>query len=331
MNQSLWPEVDNYLSEPHRENLLRRLRPNLESWIKKRGLPVEIWQVIETAYLPLAAYLAREIDEKGCRILGVSGGQGAGKSTLSGLLIEILAQGFDKKGVTFSIDDIYLSHAERQQLAVDVHPLLATRGVPGTHDPLLGLYLLQQLKVAGEGDMAHLPVFDKAIDDRLPPDQWKIVEGPFDLIIFEGWCVGAMPQTEAELHQPVNNLERQEDTEGIWRRFVNDELSGSYLELFAAIDILLMLKVPGMEQVYEWRLKQEEQLRAQQGDNDSASRIMNREQIERFIQHYERISCSMLKEMPERADLVFTLDQRQRIQNITCRKDAVSPVNPGLL
>ncbi|NIQ98039.1 MAG: hypothetical protein GWN87_30710, partial [Desulfuromonadales bacterium] len=205
--------------------------------------------------LPLAAYLARATEGAGCQVLGISGGQGAGKSTLSGLLTEILALGFGKKAVTFSIDDIYLCHDERQQLAADVHPLLATRGVPGTHDPRLGLYLLEQLKVAGEGDIVHLPVFDKAIDDRLPPDRWRTVEGPLDLVIFEGWCIGAMPQTEEELQTPVNELERHEDAEGIWRQFVNDELSGPYLELFAAIDILLMLKVPGMEQVYQWRLK----------------------------------------------------------------------------
>lgn len=316
MNPSLWPEQFNTLSEPHRDNLLRRLRPQLESWLEKRGLPETIWPIIESAYLPLAAYLAREIDEKGCRILGISGGQGAGKSTLSNLLIEILAHGFDKRAVTFSIDDIYLSHDERQQLAADIHPLLATRGVPGTHDPLLGLYLLQQLKVAGEGDIVHLPSFDKAIDDRLPPDDWQIVAGPFDLVLFEGWCIGAMPQTEDELLEPINQLERQEDADGLWRQFVNDELSGPYIDLFAAIDILLMLKVPGMEQVYEWRLKQEEQLRAQRGTDVTSSRLMGPDEIRRFIQHYERISLSMLAEMPDRADIVFELSTDQRIEKI---------------
>ncbi len=316
MTRSLWPEDKNCLSGPHRENLLRRLRPELEAWCKEKKLPADIWQVVESAYLPLAATLAREIDEKGCRILGVSGGQGAGKSTLSGLLVQILALGFDKKAVTFSIDDIYLSHAERQQLATDIHPLLATRGVPGTHDPLLGLYLLQQLKVAGEGDIVHLPVFDKAIDDRLPPDNWQIVEGPFDLIIFEGWCVGAMPQTEDELIEPINALERNEDADGLWRQFVNDELSGPYIELFAAIDILLMLKVPGMPQVLKWRQKQEQQLREKRDNDESAVKIMSEEDILRFIQHYERISLHMLTEMPERVDIVFALNENQRIEHV---------------
>lgn len=319
MDNSLWPNKKNPLAEQQKAELLARLEPALDRLIQQHKLPQSIWQTIESTHLPLAAWLAEKINQNGCQVLGVSGGQGAGKSTLSHLLVEILAHGYAKKAITFSIDDIYLSHAERQQLAADIHPLLATRGVPGTHDPLLGLYLLQQLKVAGEGDLVHLPVFDKAIDDRLPPDQWRVVEGPFDLIILEGWCVGAMPQTEDELLEPVNELERHEDADGIWRQFVNDELSGPYIELFAAIDNLLMMKVPGMEQIFDWRLKQEEQLRSCRRTGTSANRMMNADDIKRFIQHYERISLSMLEEMPDRADIIIELNAGQQPESITVR------------
>ena len=144
-------------------------------------------------------------------------------------------------------------------------------------------------------------------------------EGPFDLIIFEGWCVGAMPQTEDELIEPVNELERAEDADGIWRQFVNDELSGPYIDLFAEIDNLLLLKVPGMEQVFEWRLKQEEQLRTERRTDQSARHMMDADEIKRFVQHYERISQSMLEEMPDRADVVFTLNEAQQISKICCR------------
>ncbi len=319
MTRPLWPEEKNPLTMSHRENLLCRLAPSVKAWLDERNLPDRYGSMLEPVFLPLAGWLAAEIEAKGCRILGIAGGQGSGKSTLSGLLVEILAHGFGKRAVTFSIDDIYLSHDERQRLAADVHPLLATRGVPGTHDPLLGLYLLQQLKGAGAGDFVHLPVFDKAIDDRLPPDRWRVVPGPFDLVIFEGWCIGAMPETEEALTEPVNVLERTEDPDGLWRKFVNDELSGPYIDLFAAIDILLMLKVPGMEQVYKWRMNQEEALRRQRQDDEAASRIMGDEEIRRFIQHYERISRSMLAEMPERADIVFELDDEQQVRRVSCR------------
>lgn len=318
MQNALWPLELNRLNDHARAELRQKIAPAVDRWLGQQGLPASLWPSIEAAHLPLAACLNESIEKSGCRILGVAGGQGAGKSTLSGLLVEVLAHGFGRRAVTFSIDDIYLTHSERQQLARDVHPLLATRGVPGTHDPLLGLYLLQQLKVAGAGDLVHLPVFDKATDDRLPPERWRVVEGPFDLIIFEGWCVGAMPQTDDALDTPVNELERLEDTDGLWRRFVNDELTGPYMELFAAIDILLMLRVPGMEQVFDWRLKQEEQLRTTRAGDATAHRVMDATALRRFVQHYERLSRHMLREMPERADIVFTLNERQAIERITC-------------
>ena len=316
MNKPVWPQEKNDLTPSQQRDLLQRLTPHLTSWMQARELPDTLWQTIEDVYLPLAAYLSTEIEKKGCRILGLTGGQGAGKSTLSSLLVQILRHGFAKNAITFSLDDIYLSHAEREQLAADIHPLLATRGVPGTHDPLLGIYLLQQLRVAGQGDIVHLPVFDKAIDDRLPPDQWRVESGPFDLIIFEGWCVGAMPQTDAELSEPINALERQEDPDGIWRRFVNDELTGPYIELFAAIDLLLMFKVPGMKQVFSWRLKQEQELEQRRTHDATATHIMDERTLHRFIEHYERISRSMLTEMPERAEIVFSLNQRQQLDAI---------------
>ena len=318
MPNLLWPTDQNLLTDDNRRELRETLTPFIDQWLARQDLPDTLWAVIEEAYLPLAANLNESIARSGCRILGVAGGQGAGKSTLSGLLVEILKHGYGRRAVTFSIDDIYLCHAERQQLAKDVHPLLATRGVPGTHDPLLGLSLLQQMKVAGAGDLVYLPVFDKGTDDRLPPDFWRIEEGPFDLIILEGWCVGAMPQTDDELRTPVNELERCEDTDGLWRQFVNDELAGPYMELFAAIDILLMLKVPGMEQVFNWRLKQEEKLRTARAGDATARRVMDAAAIRRFIQHYERLSRHMLREMPGRADIVFELNDRQMIERIVC-------------
>jgi len=316
MNTPVWPGQQNRLNQKQIDELLQRLQPKLERWCEQHGLPATILQSLATIDLPLSAWLAAEIDNKGCLILGLCGAQGAGKSTRAGLLVEILSQAFGKRAVTFSLDDLYLTHSERQQLAKDIHPLLATRGVPGTHDPLLGLYLLQQLRRAGRDDIVPLPVSDKAIDDRLPPEKWRSAAGPIDLVIFEGWCVGAMPQSDADLFEPVNELERREDPDGDWRRFVNDELSRGYIDLFAEIDILLLLKVPGMRQVFEWRRKQEQQLRSLRGDDTAADRIMSDDELRRFIQHYERITRHILAEMQERADIIFDLDDEQRIADI---------------
>ena len=324
MTSPLWPEQYNFLPSAQKQQLPQSLQPALENWRQNNTLPKSILNSLVDIDLPMAAWLAKEIDEKGCRILGITGGQGAGKSTRTGLLAELLTRGFGKKVATFSIDDIYLTHSERQQLARDIHPLLATRGVPGTHDPLLGRYLLQQLRSADADDIVPLPVFDKAIDDRLPPELWRSVNGPIDLVIFEGWCVGAMPQPDAELLAPINELEKNDDSDGDWRRFVNDELSRAYIDLFAEIDILLLLQVPDMRQVFEWRLKQEEQLRERHQADSRSDKIMAEPELRRFIQHYERITRNILSEMPERADIVFKLNNLQQIAEITLNQKLVS-------
>ena len=66
--------------------------------------------------------------------LGLSGGQGAGKTTVVGILKIILKKYFKRKIETVSIDDFYKTLKERIQMSKRVHPLFKTRGVPGTHD-----------------------------------------------------------------------------------------------------------------------------------------------------------------------------------------------------
>ncbi len=137
-------------------------------------------------------------------VIGLCGAQGSGKSTLLRRWVEIL-QREDLPAVALSIDDFYLPRAERSALARTVHPLLITRGVPGTHDVELAQATIDSL---AEDEPTLLPAFDKATDDRRPRSQWRSCQGPMRVVILEGWCVGALPQTAAQLAQPVNALER---------------------------------------------------------------------------------------------------------------------------
>jgi D-glycerate 3-kinase len=233
-------------------------------------------------------------------VVGLCGAQGSGKSTVSAAL----AARFER-AVTFSIDDLYLGHAAREELARRVHPLLATRGVPGTHDPMLGIQVLSAL---ARGQSVALPRFDKASDDRVPHDEWSVVDGRCDLVIFEGWCVGARPQPVAELVEPVNRLEAEEDPDGRWRRLVNDALADDYQKLFSRIDMLVLLAAPDWGTVLGWRIQQEHELRASSPDG---THVMNDSEVERFISHYERLTRNILAEMPARADFVLHLDQNR--------------------
>lgn len=247
--------------------------------------------------LALAADAIRRAQGDGLRVIGLCGAQGSGKSTLAAGLAAL----FERESVPtaiLSIDDLYLTRAERERLARDVHPLLRTRGVPGTHDIALGLSILDDLAA---GRPASLPRFDKARDDRAPASDWAGASADTRLLILEGWCVGARPQPEAALAKPVNALERDEDPDGLWRRFANAALAGPYQHLFGRIDRLILLAAPGFDIVLRWRIEQEHRLRRAQGGG------MSDAEVARFIRHYERLTRHILAEMPGRADLVIPL------------------------
>ncbi len=230
-------------------------------------------------------------------IVGLTGPQGSGKSTLAAQLPGTLAA-LGLRAAVLALDDLYLPKAERQRLAREVHPLFATRGVPGTHDVALGVEVLASLGRARE---TRVPSFDKAADDRRPPDQWTRARGPADVIVFEGWCVGAQAQPPEALVAPVNELERTRDPTGVWRRYANDALAGPYRALFDPIGFQALLLAPGFDVVLGWREQQEHELIARGGVGQSDAELAV------FVQHYERLTRHIAAEMPARADVVARL------------------------
>jgi D-glycerate 3-kinase len=297
------------LSDARTAALAARCRPTFVAACKAMRIDNDLSPLLESLYLPLAAWLhAHRAGDDTPRVVGVCGAQGSGKSTFCRLLGAVLGEAFDEPSVTLSIDDIYETRERRAQLAAELHPLFATRGVPGTHDVALGLNTIRRLMSAGEHQSVPLPVFDKAMDTRLAPEQWRVHRGPVANVLFEGWCVGAVPETETALIEPVNELERDEDPDGVWRRMVNARLAGDYQQLFALIDVLILLRVDGMHRVFEWRRLQEHKLAATAAASGANTRIMSDEKVDRFIMHYERLTRHILSEMPDRADIVFDLD-----------------------
>ena len=298
-----------------------RTRVSFLAATKQMMLDNDLEQALINVYIPLAACLAKQADDyRATRIIGINGAQGSGKSTLCKLLQIVLEKGFAKRVTTFSIDDIYLTHAERETRAEKIHPLLKTRGVPGTHDVGLGLQLLTDLRGIEAGESINIPVFDKSIDNRSAEKDFRQVTGPIDLVLFEGWCVGAKPQRDPALALPVNSLERLEDPEQVWRRYVNDQLENDYKRLFREIDFLIMLEIPEISSVMEWRSKQECKLaKASPGGH----KIMDTAALQRFIMHYERLTKAMLTEMPDRADLVLKLNRNQQIDGVLINNRAI--------
>lgn len=281
----------------------------LADFIAAESLPSEFAQTARAICIPLAEAIAARARVEPGLVVGICGAQAIGKSALAAVTRRLLEDS-GLKVALFSLDDLYLAHAERQALARDVHPLLATRGVPGTHDMALGLALIDALRRPGE---VALPAFDKARDDRRPRADWPRFEGPADVILFEGWCVGARPQDVGALATPVNYLERTRDPDGTWRGFANAALAGPYQNLFGRIGLQVLLRAPGFEVVLEWRREQERRLRARLArEGGDAARTMSDDQVADFIAHYERLTRWILEEMPGRADIVIELDAARR-------------------
>jgi len=267
---------------------------------------------LKNFYLPICKKINSEyVKRKKTKIIGLSGGQGTGKSTISQILKIILKEGFNLETVIFSIDDFYKTRKDRKIMAKKISPLFLTRGVPGTHDAKMLFNCIKNLK-KNRFKKVTVPKFDKSKDDRSPKSKWLEVKKKPNIVIFEGWCVGVTSQKEKDLVIPINKLEKQKDEKRIWRQTVNKELKNKYKKIFNLIDKLIFLKVPSFKYVYKWRLLQEKKLRAKSRGN----KTMSNEQVKNFIMYYERLTKNMLKILPKKANTVISIDESHRLKSI---------------
>ena len=267
---------------------------------------------LKNFYLPICEKIYEDYKKnKIIKIIGLTGGQGAGKSTITQILKLILNYKYNLKVVYFSIDDFYKTLKERNKLSKNVHKLFKTRGVPGTHDTKLLKKTFSDL-VKKNFKPVLIPSFDKSKDDRVSKKKWKKIYKQPQIIIFEGWCVGAMPQKNKNLVNSINTLEKNEDPKLLWRNKVNKELKREYRKIFNKIDRLIFLKVPNFECVYKWRLLQEKKLQL----TSRGKKIMSPVQVKQFIMYYERITMQMLKDLTGKAYAVLYLDKKHRFSKI---------------
>ena len=288
-------------------------QPWVMDLLRQEKLSFAFSNTLSQYYVPLAAQLAeKRQSQEPPLIVGINGSQGSGKSTLALFLKNLLERLYKLSTVVISIDDLYLNQEERQKLAAQVHPLFETRGVPGTHHAKNGLRLLQSLRA---GEEALIPRFDKSTDNPFPIEAWAKVSCPAKIVLLEGWCVGARPQPEENLEDPINPLEASEDPEGIWRGYSNVQLQEDYALLFDELDLLVCLKAPDFDCVFNWRMEQEAKLAAR--TSPQASGIMDASELERFIMHYERLTRWMLADLPARADYTLSLNSDRSIAGST--------------
>jgi len=263
-------------------------------------------------YFPICKMIVGEyLKKKNTKVIGLTGGQGTGKSTISNILKIILKEGYRLETVIFSIDDFYKTLLERKKMSKKINSLFLTRGVPGTHDTTRLFQCIKNLKNKNFRKM-KIPKFDKSVDDRFPKSKWLKIKKKPNIVIFEGWCVGATAQKNKDLNFPINKLEKHKDNDKVWRQKVNSELKKKYKKIFDLIDKLIFLKVPSFKYVFKWRMLQEKKLRI----TGNGNKTMNDNQIKNFVMYYERITRHMLKTLTKKADTVISIDKKHRLKSI---------------
>ena len=271
---------------------------------------------LKRIYIPISFWMEDKYKKKGKTLfLGLSGGQGSGKTTTAGIIKIILKKFFRRRVYVGSIDDFYKTFKNRKKMSEKIHPLFRTRGVPGTHDVNLINKFFVSIK-RKKFKKIKLPKFQKASDDRMKKKNWFNIKKKPEIVILEGWCVGAKPQTNSLIKKPVNILEKYEDKDLKWRKYVNQKLKKEYKKLFLMIDHFIFMKVPNFKLVFKWRLLQEKKLRKKSNSN---KKIMSDNEIKRFIMFYQRITLQMIKDLSKSASIVMLLKKNHEIKRILFR------------
>ena len=275
-------------------------------------------KMIKSFLIPVSFWISKKTNRKRTIIIGLAGGQGSGKTTISSILTLILKKYFKLNVFKVSIDDFYKTRKDRRILSITKHPLLMTRGVPGTHDIDLMLRFFTKVK-SKNFKKIEIPKFNKAIDDRYKKNFWYKLKSKPDVVIFEGWCVGAKAQTINQLKKPVNSLERVYDQRIKWRSYVNNQLKTKYNILFKQLDGLLYLKAKNFNLLKKWRLKQERKLMAKTR-NKRNLKIMSSGDLLNFMQTYQRITQQMFKDATKSSSVIMNLNSKHQIQHIKFKR-----------
>jgi len=271
---------------------------------------------LKNFYAPMSFWINNKYEKKRKTLfLGLSAGQGSGKTTVAAILKIILKIFFKRNVCVISIDDFYKTLNDRKKMAEKKHPLFKTRGVPGTHDINLIKNFFISIK-RKKFKKIKLPRFNKSIDDRVKKNHWHQVTKKPDIVLLEGWCVGAKAESESSLNKAINTLERYEDQQLVWRKFVNKKLKKEYKKVFSMIDYYIFMKVPSFKMVFEWRMLQEKKLKKK---FYYKKKIMSYNAIKRFIMFYQRITLQMVKELSKSASIVMLIKKNHEIRKVLYR------------
>ena len=299
-----------------------RVKKNCFKFIKSQETKADKFKnkerMIKHFLIPICFWISKKADKKRPYLVGLAGGQGTGKTTISSLIRIILTKYFKLNVFRISIDDFYKSRKERISLSKRVHPMLLTRGVPGTHDINMMLNFFKNVK-SKKFKRLKLPTFDKSIDDRSNKKKWYNLKAKPDVIIFEGWCVGARSEKSSNLKKTINSMEKAKDHKQIWRKYVNQQLKSKYKNLYSQLNCLIYLKAKNFRLLQKWRLKQERKLWLK-SKVKSNLKIMSRGDVINFMQTYQRITQNMFRYMPKYASIILNLNSNHQIKSAVYKR-----------
>ena len=259
---------------------------------------------IKDKLIPIINYICSSKSKK----FLFGGSQGIGKSSFINIISKTIEKFYDKKILLLSLDNYYLSKKQRLLLSKKIHKLLVTRGVPGTHNIKELVKNVKQFNQ--EKYPITTPLFDKLIDDKIKLN--KTIKTKCDILFLEGWCCGSSEIPKKFLYKNINNLEKINDPKNQWRNFYNNKLKIEYKKLFKLFDELIFLKTSSFDNVYKWRLKQE---KTNQSKNKKLKR-MSANEIKVFVQHYEKITKWMIKDLNKKAQIVIQFEKNHKISSI---------------
>ncbi len=298
------------------EECFNKVKKDCFKFIKSQETSTEKFgnkeRMVKNFLIPICFWIAKKSDYKKPYFVGLAGGQGTGKTTISSIIKIILEKYFKLKVFKISIDDFYKTRKERKALSKKVHPMLLTRGVPGTHDINMMLDFFKKSKAKKFKNM-KLPKFNKAIDDRFPKNKWNKINKRPDIIIFEGWCVGARAETNKTLKKSINSMEKANDHKLVWRKYVNLQLKTKYKKLYSQLNCMIYLKAKNFSLLQKWRLKQEHKLWLKTKKKGS-HKIMSKGDVINFMQTYQRITQNMFKNMNKYASIILNLNSNHQIK-----------------
>ena len=300
----------------------RRVKKDCFKFIKSQETKTDKFKnkerMIKSFLIPLCFWISKKAEKKRPYFVGLAGGQGTGKTTISSLIRIILIKYFRLNVFRISIDDFYKTRKERINLSKRVHPMLLTRGVPGTHDINMMLNFFRNSK-SKKFKRLKLPTFNKAIDDRFNKKKWYDLKKRPDVIIFEGWCVGAKSEKNLTLKKTINSMEKIKDQKQVWRNYVNHQLKSKYKNLYSQLNCLIYLKAKNFNLLQKWRLKQERKLWIK-NKVKSNLKIMSRGDVLNFMQTYQRITQNMFRNMPKYASVIFNLNSNHQIKSVVYKR-----------